>query len=106
MRSTTWASVGGPVDLSLGPHATASFNSDDLEAGNGAKGLSSGIGMGQGDWRLVLETELQVEYGGYIRTGDGFVTSMHDVVPRGRHGYHVPTFNPASNRISAAGFAS
>ena len=56
------------------------FNSDELEQGNAAKGLSGGVGDGEGDWRLELTSELDIEPLAYIRTIDGFLTSMHDVV--------------------------
>ncbi len=34
----------------------------------------------------------------YIRTEDGFLTSMHDTAPLLDDGYAVPIFNPGSNR--------
>ena len=70
----------GPVFLSLNAKATVHLNSGDLERGNPAKGLSSGVGDGEGNWWLELDSELDIEPLGYIRTGAGFVTSMHDVV--------------------------
>ena len=87
-----------PIDLSLDPKETAHFNSQDLEAGNVSKGLSEGLGDGEGNWRLVLDTGLDIEVSVYIRTIDGFLTSIHDIartLDDGRH--HVPFFNPASN---------
>ena len=89
----------GPITIDLAAKASVHFNSNDLESGNAAKGLSGGVGDGEGDWRLELETSLHIEPLGYIRTADGFVTSMHDlVVDGGATGYHVPIFNPGSNR--------
>ena len=87
----------GPVELALEAWSAVHFNSGDLEEGNAGKGLSDGLGDGEGDWRLRLESELAVEVLSYIRTGDGFVTEMHQGVPArgGRH--HVQFFNPASN---------
>ncbi|MYE81764.1 MAG: leucine-rich repeat protein [Gammaproteobacteria bacterium] len=87
----------GPVVLSMDGRQTAHFNSGDLEAGNAGKGLTEGIGSGQGDWRLTLESDLDIEVLSYIRTRDGFLTSMHDVAPTGPEGLRVVTFNPASN---------
>lgn len=87
----------GPVELALEARAAAHFNSRDLEEGNAGKGLSDGLGDGEGDWRLRLESELAVEVLSYVRTGDGFVTAMHEGVPaRGRR-RHVRFFNPGSN---------
>ena len=87
----------GPATLDLRPHATVHFNSDDLEEGNAAKGLTEGIGGGVGAWRLELESNLDLDVLGYVRTTDGFLTSIHDVFHRGEGGVHVPTVNPASN---------
>ena len=92
----------GPVTLSLGARQTRHFNSGDLERGNAAKGLSGGLGDGEGYWRLSLESELDLEVGAYIRTADGFLSSVHDVVPTvevgGETVHRVSVFNPGSNR--------
>ena len=88
----------GPVSLDLNAKASVHFTSADLESGNDAKGLSGGVGDGDGDWRVELSTELDIEPLAYIRTSDGFLTSMHDlVVEAGTLRHHVPFFNPASN---------
>ena len=89
----------GPVELSIDASKTTHFNSQDLEHGNPAKGLSDGVGDGQGHWWLELHTTLDVEALGYVRTPDGFLTEMHSVVPLGEDGrYDVLFFNPASNQ--------
>ena len=91
----------GPITLSLAARQTAHFNSEDLEAGNAAKGLSGGVGDGEGDWRLELATDLNIEALAYVRAADGFLTGMNDVVTRGRvrgYGEIAAIFNPASNR--------
>ena len=88
----------GPVTLSLGATQTTHFNSGDLERGNPSKGLSGGVGSGEGNWRLELETDLDIEPLAYIRTTDGFLTSMHDVVAGESMRWHVPIFNPGRNR--------
>ena len=88
----------GPVLLSLGAGETAHFNSRDLEQGNPDKGLSGSTGApSRGDWRLVLESDLIVEALSFIRTGDGFLTAMHDAAPRSGEHHHVAIFNPGSN---------
>ena len=87
----------GPLTLSLGAHETAHFNSHDLESGNPAKALTGATGAGHGDWRLTLTSELDIEVLSYIRTSDGFLTSMYDQVPRTDAGYRVAIFNPGSN---------
>ncbi|MCY3838478.1 MAG: hypothetical protein OXH09_07555, partial [Gammaproteobacteria bacterium] len=84
--------------LTLDASETKHFNSNDLEMGNDDKGLSSGTGAGEGDWQLVLSGDLDIEVLSYIRTTtDGFLTSMHDSVPRDGVRHRVPTFNPGSN---------
>ena len=90
----------GPVTLSLEARAAQHFNSKDLEDGKPDKGLSEGVGKGDGNWRLKLETNLDIEHLAYIRTEDGFVTNMHEVaaeIPEGSNRYHVPFLNPGSN---------
>ena len=88
----------GPVVLTLAGDATAHFNSDDLEAGNADKGLPDGVGPpGEGDWRLELASELDIEVLSYIRTEDGFLTAMHDVAPVVDGEHRVAIFNPAVN---------
>ena len=98
----------GPVSLSLAALETRHFNSNDLEDGHERRLPGSGIGDGEGDWRLELTTELDIEPLAYLRTSDGFVTTMHDVVqpelvPANSPGdevslrHHVQFFNPASD---------
>ena len=87
----------GPVTLSVAAGATAHFNSDDLEQGNASKGLPSGVGSAEGDWRLELMSELEIEVLSYIRTADGFLTSMHDSAPVAGGVHRVVLFNPGSN---------
>ena len=90
----------GPVDLSLDATQTRHFNSGDLEDGNPSKGLSGGVGDGTGNWRLELATELDIEILAYIRTPDGFLTSIHDVAAQADDGsmrFYAPIFNPDRN---------
>ena len=88
----------GPVTLALGARQALNITSTDWERGNAAKGLPVGVGDGEGSWRLDLATDLTIEPLAYIRTPDGFLTSMHDVAPELEGGGHwVPFFNPGSN---------
>ena len=80
----------GPVTLALDAGETLQFSSTDLERGNGALGMPTGIGGGRGDWRLVLDTPLDIEPLAYVRTEAGFVDSLHDLAPR-RSFYHRVT---------------
>ena len=92
-------SAQGPVTLSLAPGQARHFNSTDLEMGNASKGLTGGIGPSRdGDWRLELSSDLDIDVLAYVRTADGFVTSMDALAPTAdglRH--RVAFFNPASN---------
>ena len=88
----------GPVPLSIGAGASRHFNSEDLESGNASKGLPDGVGDGQCSWRLELETELDILPLAFVRTADGFVTSIHDVAPETEPGRHdVAILNPGRN---------
>ena len=89
----------GPITISIGADSSRHFNSKDLEEGNPDKeGLSDGVGGGQCSWRLELETDLDILPLAFVRTGDGFVTSIHDVVPEVEPGRHdVAIFNPGKN---------
>ncbi len=94
----------GPVALSIGSRETKHLNSEDLETGNEGKGLEGALGDGDGDWRLLLRGgDLDLEPLAYIRTlTDGFLTSMHDVVPDASLRHRVPIFNPGSNANQAS----
>ncbi len=93
----------GSLTLAMGANETAHFNSNDLERGNADKGLTGEVEAGAGDWRLVLESELEFEVLSYIRTADGFLTSMHDLAPGDGHSHRVAIFNPGSNPNQVSG---
>ena len=79
-------------------NGTLHFNSDDLERGNAEEGLSGGVGTGQGGWRLELDSERDIEVLSYMRTANGFLTTMHDFAPEQEDGTHrVVIFNPGSD---------
>ena len=92
----------GPVTLSVAAGTTVDFNSNDLELGNPAKGMPDGVGAGHGDWRLVLESAGNFEAHAYVRTWQGFLTTMHDVSPQTESVHRIATFNPAGNRGQAS----
>ena len=87
----------GPVELALDEQAVAHFDAGDLECGNAAKGLSTGTGVGQGDWRLELMSELDIRSLAFARSPDGFVTRIDEATTVANHGEcEVGFFNPAS----------
>ena len=91
------------LTLALDAGAAVHFNSDDLELGNSAKGLTGSTGSGMGTWRLALAGDdaagapIAFEAHAYIRTADGFLTPMNGQAPE-RDGVHrIAFFNPGSN---------
>ena len=107
-EATIWAvddagTRSGPVRLSMRPRHAVHFNSMDLEGGNAAKGLVGSVGVGEGDWRLEITSELDLMALAYARTADGFLTSLHDLAPVAEDGSHrVVFFNPGSNARQAS----
>ena len=88
----------GPVALDLAAGSAAHLDSGDLERGNLAKGLSGGVGTGQGEWRLELATTLDILARSYVRTSDGFLTRLDGTSAVGDgNSCVVDFFNPASN---------
>ena len=84
--------------LKLAKWETRHFNSQDLERGNEDKGIVRGVGDGTGNWYLeVAPSRPEVEVLSYVRTSDGFLTSMHTQVPNYGRTHRVATFNPGSN---------
>ncbi|MCY4565486.1 MAG: hypothetical protein OXE40_13550, partial [Gammaproteobacteria bacterium] len=74
--------------LAIDAGETVHFNSGDLEDGNTEKGLTGSTGPTGHDWRLMLSSDLKIEVLAYIRTPDGFLTSMHDIVPADAMEHH------------------
>ena len=87
----------GTLKLAIEANSVAHFNSTDLEIGAPDKGLPNGVGSGQGQWRLVVTSDLAINVLAYMRTSDGLVTPMHDAVPAVGETHRVAIFNPASN---------
>ena len=87
----------GPATLTVGARQAVHFNSNDLELGNANKGLSGRTGAGIGDWRLVLSSDLDIDVLAYIRTRDGFLTAIGNVVPSVGRRHRVAIFNPGRN---------
>ena len=92
-----------PIKIQLGAGRVVHFNSNDLESGNATKGIEGVGSPAQGDWRLDVETDLAVRVLAFVRHGDGFLTAMHDVLPRDADGRLVAhTFNPGGNMNQAS----
>ncbi|GAB6195028.1 hypothetical protein [Lysobacter xanthus] len=90
----------GPISFNLGALKSMQVNSDDLEAGNAAKGLTGSLGDGAGKWRLFVTGEfagMAVQSLNRNAT-DGTVTNLTDADSRGEQlindtfeGYTPPT---------------
>ena len=57
-------------------------------------------GDGEGDWRLLLESQLELHVQIHVRTPDGFTTSVHDGATRIGQRHYAPWFNPAGDTQS------
>jgi hypothetical protein len=92
-------SVKNKISFSLNGYETKTFNSSDLEYGNSVKGLSSGFGQGEGNWRIVIATDGLINAMALIRSPSGFLNSVHDVAPSYLSStlHEVAIFNPAKN---------
>ncbi|WP_338516508.1 hypothetical protein [Alteromonas gracilis] len=86
------------LSFEVGSLASQQFNSDDLEFGNGSKGLTGFLGIASDNWTLQVTTSGELGVSSYIRTSEGFMTKIGDLVPNTNQTSHiVPMFNPASN---------
>ena len=88
--------VRGRFTIPLGANQARHFNSNDLENGSTAKGIT-GVGNGTGDWRLTVSGDLDLQVLTYMRTSDGFLTALHDIVGNAGRRHQVPILNPGSN---------
>ena len=86
----------GPAGLTIEAGQTVQLAPEDLARGNPAGGVSGATGSGWGNGRLELSSDLDLMVLSYVRHRDGFLTAMHDVVPREGGRYHVRTFHPGS----------
>ena len=100
-----WLDELGAFELPLNAGETVHLHSDDLSDAAVPADLE-GATAGEGSWRLELLTDLDIEPSAYIRTPDGFLTAMHDVVRStevdGGAVHQVPIFYPASNPNQAS----
>ena len=80
--------------LTLGAGAAAEFEMAAMESADESLGLT-GTGPGEGDWRLEMTTELDIEARAYARS-EGFVTALHDAaLVTGE--VELPLFNPGGD---------
>lgn len=105
----------GMLSLVLPPRASQQLNADDLERGNPDKGTSGQFGDGSGKWQIKVASSAAIEIMSLIRTPDGFLTDVSELVPRKAAGIHEvylansvdnqdqQSFIRVSNRTEASG---
>jgi hypothetical protein len=91
------ASKSPPVSFTLAAGESKQMTAQDLENGNAAKGLESSMCDGAGKWQITARSSKKVEIMGLIRTPDGFLTGLTDVVPVESGSNIVYFANAASN---------
>lgn len=94
----------GPVALTLAADSAMQVSSSDLTWGNPAKGVFGALGTGIGDWRLELDTDLDIAALSYARTADGYVSRLDAGVTLGDDddACTIDYFNPASEASHAS----
>ena len=90
-------SASGAVSFNLDGGAAKQIAVQDLGNGDADEGLTGYLCDGQGKWELHVRSDETVEVMGLIRTPDGFLTSLTDVVPQINGVNHAYFVNPASN---------
>ena len=88
------------LTLALSANGAVQLDSDDLELGNPDKGLAGSTGAGEGDWRLELTSDLDLDVLAYVRTAGGRLSPMHDAAAREPDGFrrhYVPVFHAAGH---------
>jgi hypothetical protein len=90
-------SANSAMSFNLDGGASKQVTAQDLENGNAAKDLNGHFCDGQGKWQLHIRSDNPVEVMGLIRTPDGFLTSLTDVVPEVKGINQIYFANPANN---------
>ena len=79
------------------------IDAEDIKRGARDKRVYRELPIGSGDAALEVYSSTEIRAYGYVRTADGFLTSMHDLASSDIDGRHtVPIFNPASNTRQAS----
>ena len=93
----------GPVRLELTPWAAIELTASELQSGNAAKGLASGLARLPGDVRLLIDSDIAIVPSAYVRSSGGALAAVHDTVLEARNAgadtyrYDVAIFHPAAN---------
>jgi YVTN family beta-propeller protein len=87
----------GAISFTLDANASKQITAQDVENGNADKNLGNQLCDGQGKWQLAVRSDKTINVMGLIRTPDGFLTSLNDVVPLEGSSNVAYFANPASN---------
>ena len=87
----------GALSFTLAANEAKQMTAQDIEDGNTDKGLDRNLCDGQGKWQLRVRSDNPIVVMSLIRTPDGFLTSLNDVVPKEGSDNVVYFANPASN---------
>ena len=80
--------------LTLHARTAVEFEIAAMESGDASLGLA-GTGRGEGDWRLELSTDLDIEARAYARS-EGFATALHDATLLSGE-VELPLFHPGGD---------
>lgn len=72
---------GGTMTFTLAANDAQQLNSADIEAGNTGKGLTGALGEGDGNWRLVVSSDLEMDVMSIIRLPGGYLSNMSAIAP-------------------------
>lgn len=86
-----------PLTFTIAPNASVQLTAQDLENGNENKGLVSTLCDLTGKWRYIVRSNNQIEVMGLVRSQDGFLTAMSEVVPESAGTNLVYFANPGRN---------
>ena len=85
------------ISFALDGFESKQITAQDLEDGNASKGLTGSLDDGNGKWRLTVTSALSLEVMSLIRTSDGFLTNLSEVIEPGISDELLVYFvNPAS----------
>ena len=78
--------------VNIGALETITLTSDEIEQGD-EQGNFTGVGDGEGDWRLEITSELPIEVLPYIRKSDDALVPVHATIPLITGQYRIPSFS-------------
>ena len=85
-----------PAAVVVPKRSVVRVDADDLSRGERGKRVYGQLPIGGSDAALEVYTSSEIRAQAYVRTADGFLTSMHDTATQDARGRHVlPIFNPA-----------